>query len=337
MSNDAMAAAMQSLNASANPVPAGAQQALTSSPPAPQRSAALHRSRSGVAGGSLQRNVRRRPAPVLGDRQRVDRGRGHRRPDDAGGRRDGRGDRHRPDPGRLHADRRAVRGVAGDDISFFLDAAPGAGRACSRPTRRERELPGHPDPDVGRRAGAVHRGRQQQPAALAKAAAFLDADIAVASVYGRWDRDQPIGRRRLSEHRCRAARRRRGRPRARRSRARHRRDAGRDRRHAGHASCARHAIRRRRWCRTRSRSTTSTRPPTRFEEVYAEITETVVAAATDHGEVLYAVPGSPLVLERSVGQLLTDERVECDCCRRCRSSTWRRRRWASTRWRLGCA
>jgi len=46
-----------------------------------------------------------------------------------------------------------------------------------------------------------------------------------------------------------------------------------------------------------------------FEEVYRAIVEQLVAAATEHGEVLYAVPGSPLVLESSVKQLLADERV----------------------------
>ncbi len=46
-----------------------------------------------------------------------------------------------------------------------------------------------------------------------------------------------------------------------------------------------------------------------FADVYAEIAETLVAAATEHGEVLYAVPGSPLVLERSVATLRNDERV----------------------------
>jgi tetrapyrrole methylase family protein / MazG family protein len=50
----------------------------------------------------------------------------------------------------------------------------------------------------------------------------------------------------------------------------------------------------------------------RFADVYAAIVEAVVAAATEHGEVLYAVPGSPLVLERSVGALLADDRVRCD-------------------------
>jgi len=50
----------------------------------------------------------------------------------------------------------------------------------------------------------------------------------------------------------------------------------------------------------------------RFADVYAAIVEALVAAAAEHGEVLYAVPGSPLVLERSVRSLLADERVRCD-------------------------
>ncbi len=50
----------------------------------------------------------------------------------------------------------------------------------------------------------------------------------------------------------------------------------------------------------------------RFADVYAAIVEAVVAAAVEHGEVLYAVPGSPLVLERSVRALRADERVRCD-------------------------
>ena len=45
--------------------------------------------------------------------------------------------------------------------------------------------------------------------------------------------------------------------------------------------------------------------------MYTAITEAVVAGATLHGEVLYAVPGSPFVLERSVRSLLADERVRC--------------------------
>jgi tetrapyrrole methylase family protein/MazG family protein len=49
----------------------------------------------------------------------------------------------------------------------------------------------------------------------------------------------------------------------------------------------------------------------RFDDVYAAISERVVAAATEHGEVLYVVPGSPLVLERSVRTLRSDPRVVC--------------------------
>ncbi len=49
----------------------------------------------------------------------------------------------------------------------------------------------------------------------------------------------------------------------------------------------------------------------RFADVYAAIVEDLVGAATEHGEVLYAVPGSPLVLERSVRSLLADDRVRC--------------------------
>ncbi len=40
-----------------------------------------------------------------------------------------------------------------------------------------------------------------------------------------------------------------------------------------------------------------------FDDVYTEIADVLVAAANEHGEVLYAVPGSPLVLERSVRYL----------------------------------
>src|SRR4029079_5985969 len=35
-------------------------------------------------------------------------------------------------------------------------------------------------------------------------------------------------------------------------------------------------------------------------------------AANEHGEVLYAVPGSPLVLERTVRQLRHDPRITCE-------------------------
>jgi tetrapyrrole methylase family protein/MazG family protein len=48
----------------------------------------------------------------------------------------------------------------------------------------------------------------------------------------------------------------------------------------------------------------------RFADVYAEIVERLVEAATRHREVLYVVPGSPLVLERTVRELRDDERIE---------------------------
>ena len=40
-----------------------------------------------------------------------------------------------------------------------------------------------------------------------------------------------------------------------------------------------------------------------FDDVYVEITDRLIAEAHDHGEILYAVPGSPLVLERTVRYL----------------------------------
>lgn len=46
-----------------------------------------------------------------------------------------------------------------------------------------------------------------------------------------------------------------------------------------------------------------------FAEVYAAVADQVVAAALQHGEVLYCVPGSPLVLESSVARLIDDPRV----------------------------
>lgn len=49
-----------------------------------------------------------------------------------------------------------------------------------------------------------------------------------------------------------------------------------------------------------------------FDAVYAAIVEQLVAAAQTHGHVLYAVPGSPFVLESSVKQLLADDRVTVD-------------------------
>ncbi|MGI8493579.1 MAG: SAM-dependent methyltransferase, partial [Acidimicrobiales bacterium] len=47
-----------------------------------------------------------------------------------------------------------------------------------------------------------------------------------------------------------------------------------------------------------------------LEAVYTEIVDQLVAAAGLHGEVLYAVPGSPLVAERTVQLLMADTRVE---------------------------
>jgi tetrapyrrole methylase family protein / MazG family protein len=46
-----------------------------------------------------------------------------------------------------------------------------------------------------------------------------------------------------------------------------------------------------------------------FEEVYGRIVEDLLAAAHRHGEVLYAVPGSPRVAERSVELLLAHPEV----------------------------
>ncbi len=52
----------------------------------------------------------------------------------------------------------------------------------------------------------------------------------------------------------------------------------------------------------------------RFEDVYTQIVEELVAAATGAaevgGSVVYAVPGSPMVAERSVELLLADDRVQ---------------------------
>ena len=47
-----------------------------------------------------------------------------------------------------------------------------------------------------------------------------------------------------------------------------------------------------------------------FEEVYASIVESLVAAAGEHSTVGYLVPGSPLVAERTVELLRLDTRVE---------------------------
>ena len=50
----------------------------------------------------------------------------------------------------------------------------------------------------------------------------------------------------------------------------------------------------------------------RQADVYPAIVDALVDAAREHGEVLYAVPGSPLVAERSVTLLLADGRVEVE-------------------------
>ncbi len=47
-----------------------------------------------------------------------------------------------------------------------------------------------------------------------------------------------------------------------------------------------------------------------FDDVYSEILERLVAAAVLHGRIVYAVPGSPLVLERTTRLLLADPRIE---------------------------
>jgi tetrapyrrole methylase family protein/MazG family protein len=47
-----------------------------------------------------------------------------------------------------------------------------------------------------------------------------------------------------------------------------------------------------------------------FADVYQGITDLLVQAAQQDGEVVYAVPGSPFVLERSVRHLLADPRVD---------------------------
>jgi tetrapyrrole methylase family protein / MazG family protein len=49
-----------------------------------------------------------------------------------------------------------------------------------------------------------------------------------------------------------------------------------------------------------------------LEEVYAGIVDALAEAAAEAGEVLYAVPGSPLVAERTVELLLADDRVAVD-------------------------
>ncbi len=50
---------------------------------------------------------------------------------------------------------------------------------------------------------------------------------------------------------------------------------------------------------------------TTFDDVYRGILEELVRAAHEHGRIVYAVPGSPLILERTVALLLADDRVTC--------------------------
>src|SRR5205085_9850721 len=49
-----------------------------------------------------------------------------------------------------------------------------------------------------------------------------------------------------------------------------------------------------------------------LEDVYAEIVDGLAEAAAVAGEVLYAVPGSPLVAERTVDLLVADDRVDVE-------------------------
>jgi tetrapyrrole methylase family protein / MazG family protein len=49
-----------------------------------------------------------------------------------------------------------------------------------------------------------------------------------------------------------------------------------------------------------------------FDEVYDGVVERLVAAAEEHGEVLYAVPGSPTVAESTVDRLRADGRVDVE-------------------------
>ena len=48
-----------------------------------------------------------------------------------------------------------------------------------------------------------------------------------------------------------------------------------------------------------------------FDDVYRTILDRLAAAAAEHAEILYAVPGSPLILERTVQLLVADPRVDC--------------------------
>ena len=75
-----------------------------------------------------------------------------------------------------------------------------------------------------------------------------------------------------------------------------------------------------------------------FDEVYRAIVEDLVAAAAGRrAVVVYAVPGSPTVAERTVVLLrraprVVDGAVRSRCTRRCPSSIWPSTGWGSTRW-----
>ena len=76
-----------------------------------------------------------------------------------------------------------------------------------------------------------------------------------------------------------------------------------------------------RWLRTARHPSAPTVPGARsfdylyesaatLEEVYAGIVDALVESATSEGSILYAVPGSPAVAERTVELLRADPRVE---------------------------
>lgn len=48
-----------------------------------------------------------------------------------------------------------------------------------------------------------------------------------------------------------------------------------------------------------------------FKDVYAKIVDTLVLASVRHGEIVYAVPGSPLILEQTVRHLRAREDIDC--------------------------
>ena len=60
-----------------------------------------------------------------------------------------------------------------------------------------------------------------------------------------------------------------------------------------------------------------------LEHAYREIARALVDAADEHGEVVYAVPGSPAVAERAVALLARRDRSRSCWCRACRSPTSR--------------